>query len=102
MPTKQNENTESNAQTQYMCMYVSVKGKKKNMLLILTCMGKSCRSLSHSKLFFEKQPKITETAIAANMQFSSPLFMQKSMLPSAHYHEKEAQKKKIKTEAGIW
>lgn len=102
MPTKQNENTESNAQTQYMCMYVSVKGKKKNMLLILTCMGKSCRSLSHSELFFEKQPKITETAIAANMQFSSPLFMQKSMLPSAHYHEKEAQKKKIKTEAGIW
>lgn len=83
MPTKQNENTESNAQTQYMCMYVSVKGKKKNVLLILTCMGKSCRSLSHSELFFEKQPKITETAIA-NMQFSSPLFMQKSMLPSAH------------------
>lgn len=84
MPTKQNENTESNAQTQYMCMYVSVKGKKKNVLLILTCMRKSCRSLSHSELFFEKQPKITETAIAANMQFSSPLFMQKSMLPSAH------------------
>lgn len=67
-----------------MCMHVSVKGKKKNLLLILTCMGKSCRSLSHSELFFEKQPKIAETAITANMQFSSPLFMQKSMLPSAH------------------
>lgn len=28
MPTKQNENTESNAQTQYMCMYVCISQRQ--------------------------------------------------------------------------